>query len=337
MHYISFPGLNIEEFPLNRVAFTLFGRDVMWYGVIITCGIILASLYAHYRGKKVEGIKTDDILDYAIYLVIFGVIGARLYYVFTKFENFKADSFGKTLYNMIAVWEGGLAIYGGIIAGALALIVVSLIKKINVFRAFDMAAPAVMIGQILGRWGNFFNAEAYGGETTLPWRMGIRPEGSDTTIYEHPTFLYESLWNLIGFLIINALYKRKKFNGQVFLMYISWYGFGRMFIEGLRTDSLYVGDYRISQVVGFLCFFFGASILVGMLIVSHLRAKDVAKATATASDASDNNTESENTPDPLTSSEPDENNQPETEKDTPLTATNSFDISATYADDDDEE
>ena len=336
MHYISFPGLNIEEFPLNRVAFSLFGRDIMWYGVIITCGIILAGLYAHYRGKNVEGITTDNILDYVIYLVIFGVIGARLYYVFTKFESFKADSFWDTLYNVIAVWEGGLAIYGGIIAGAIALIVVSLIKKINVFRAFDMAAPAVMIGQILGRWGNFFNAEAYGSETTLPWRMGIRPANSNSTIYVHPTFLYESLWNLIGFLIIHLLYKHKKFNGQIFLMYLSWYGFGRMFIEGLRTDSLYVGEYRISQVVGFLCFFFGAAILVGMLIVSHLRKLDTVKESVTSDTTDDCPSGASETSDTIeTPANPPESST--TPREDALTTTDSFDISATYVDEDDEE
>ncbi len=280
--YISFPGLGIGEFRVDNVAFTVFGRNVMWYGIIITIGIIAAYLYVNYRAKHNERIKSDDVMDYAIYLVVFGIIGARLYYVFTKFDNFKGDTFGDTLYNIIAVWEGGLAIYGGIIAGFLALVVVSLVKKIRLGKALDMVAPGVMLGQLIGRWGNFCNAEAFGGETTLPWRMGLRDVSEESAIYVHPTFLYESLWNLLGFILINILYKRKKFDGQNFLLYISWYGFGRMFIEGLRTDSLYVGDFRISQLVGFFCFFFGAALLTAMLIVTRLRKKDAALAAALA-------------------------------------------------------
>ena len=280
MNYISFPGLGIDEFPLKKVAFSLFGRDVVWYGIIISIGILLAVAYVCYRAKNDEGIKIDDVFDYAIYLVFFGIIGARLYYVIMEFDSYKGNTIGQTLMNVIAIWEGGLAIYGGIIAGAIALVCVSLYKRINVLRAFDMIAPSVMIGQILGRWGNFFNAEAYGGQTTLPWRMGIRAPGESQAIYVHPTFLYESLWNLIGFILINIFYRKKRYNGQIVLMYITWYGFGRMFIEGLRTDSLYVGDFRISQVVAFLCFFFGLVVLTSMEIVHHLRVRDERKALA---------------------------------------------------------
>ena len=280
MNYISFPGLGIDEFPLKKAAFNLFGRDIVWYGIIITIGILLAVAYVCYRAKKDEGIKIDDVFDYAIYLVFFGVIGARLYYVLMEFDSYKGKTIGQTLMNMIAIWEGGLAIYGGIIAGAIALLCVSLYKKINVRKAFDMVGPAVMIGQILGRWGNFFNAEAYGSETTLPWRMGIRAPGEGQAIFVHPTFLYESLWNLVGFILINLFYRKKRYDGQIFVMYITWYGFGRMFIEGLRTDSLYVGDFRISQVIAFLCFFFGLAILTAMEIVHHLRVREEKKALA---------------------------------------------------------
>ncbi len=278
MNYISFPGLGIKEFPLNPVAFELFGRPVMWYGIIITFGMILAVLYVLYRAKHNEGIKQDDVFDYAIYAIFFGVLGARLYYVIMEFDSYKGDTLGETLKNMIAIWEGGLAIYGGIIAGAAVLLIVSLIKKIKPGKAFDMVAPAVMLGQLIGRWGNFCNAEAHGGETSLPWRMGIREEGSSATIFVHPTFLYESLWNLLGFILINLFYKKKKYDGQIFVMYITWYGFGRMLIEGLRTDSLYVGDFRISQIIGFLCFFIGACFLTAMEIVRHLRKRDAVSA-----------------------------------------------------------
>ena len=269
---IAFPGLGIEEFTLNKVLveFSVFGKQfsIRWYALFIVTGMILAAIYAIWRAKQ-EDIKLDDLLDITLFAIVFGVIGARLYYVLTTLNVYKYDSF----YDVIAIWNGGLAIYGGIIAGALTILVVCKIKKIKIFKAFDMAAPAVMIGQMLGRWGNFFNGEAYGyevleGSPLYFLRMGLLPnvESKFTMHYFHPTFLYESLWNLIGFFIINIFYKKKKFDGQIFYMYISWYGFGRMFIEGLRTDSLYVGPFRVSQVVGFLCFVVGVTMLVLNLV-----------------------------------------------------------------------
>ncbi len=270
---ISFEGLGIEKFTVDPVAFTIpifGGLEVRWYGLIITLGIILAFTYCAFRCKH-EGIKFDDLLDIAIFTVIFGVIGARAYYVLTSLGDGNYSSF----YDVIAIWEGGLAIYGAIIAGGVTIFLICRYKKIKYMKMFDAVAPAVMIGQILGRWGNFFNGEAYGGAiaegSPLYFiRMGLNPhniEGVSKTAmaYVHPTFLYESLWNLTGFLIINALYKKKKFDGQVFLMYITWYGFGRMLIEGLRTDSLYVGVFRISQVIGFLCFVIGGVLLTVFL------------------------------------------------------------------------
>lgn len=340
MHTISFPGLGIKEFQVNRVAIpNVFGRDIMWYGIIITLGILLAFAYVYYRAKKNEHIHTDHVLDYAIYLVVFGVIGARLYYVFTKFDSFKADNIWDTLYNIVAVWEGGIAIYGAIIAGGITLAVVSRIKRIKIGKAFDMVAPAVMLGQIIGRWGNFFNAEAYGRETALPWRMGIRAEGSDTTIFVHPTFLYESLWNLLGFILINLYYKRKKFDGQIFFLYITWYGFGRMFIEGLRTDSLYVGDFRISQVVGFLCFFFGSAVLVAMSIVCHLRKKDEAALAPVAAGAVELSHEAATATAGVSEAPQTTEAVSETDSDStePSVPQESFDISAAYGDDEDDE
>lgn len=260
---ISFPGIGIDQFSVNPVAFELpifGGLEVRWYGLIICTGIILAMLYCYFRSKQ-EGITTDDLLDMAIYTIIFGIIGARIYYVLFSLDQY--DS----LIDAIAIWEGGIAIYGAIIAGALTIYVICKIKKIYFAKAFDMVAPAVMIGQILGRWGNFFNGEAHGGEVLESEflyfiRMGLsHGEGSRIVYYYHPTFLYESLWNLVGFIIINSLYKKKKFDGQIVLMYATWYGFGRMLIEGLRTDSLYIGVFRISQIVGFVCFVVGAILL----------------------------------------------------------------------------
>ena len=270
MTQISFPGLGIEEFSVNPIAFTLpifGGIEVRWYGVIITCGIILAFLYAHFRSKQ-DGVSFDDLTDVALYTVIFAIIGARAYYVLTSLDKY--DSF----LDMIAIWNGGLAIYGGLIVGTLTVFICCKIKKISFYKLGDAIVPGVMIGQILGRWGNFFNGEAYGGivpeNSPLYFlRMGLSPHDfydlRGQMAYVHPTFLYESLWNLLGFIIINLVYKKKKFDGQIILMYFTWYGFGRMFIEGLRTDSLYVGVFRISQVVGFVCFVVGTAMLIYFL------------------------------------------------------------------------
>ncbi len=276
---VAFPGLGIGEFDLNKVAFTLFGKvDIRWYGLIITTGIILAVIYCAWRAKE-QGISYDNLMDMALYTVIFGVIGARLYYVLMTLKTHTYKSF----LDVIAIWEGGLAIYGGIIAGVAAIYIFCRIKKINPLRALDMAAPAVMIGQFMGRWGNFFNGEAYGREVIEGGplyflRMGlissntISDFNTSQMVYVHPTFLYESLWNMLGFVLINVLYRKRKFDGQVTLMYFTWYGFGRMFIEGLRTDSLYLGVFRVSQVVGFVCFVAGAILLVLGLIKAHRRA-----------------------------------------------------------------
>lgn len=260
-HFISFPGLGIEEFEVKRVAFTLFGHDVMWYGVIITAAIVLAFAYVLWRAKQ-NSIKSDDIYDLGIFVIIAAIIGARTYYVLTTLDVYSYDSF----IDVIAIWRGGIAIYGAIIGGGIAAVTVAAVKKIKPLLLLDLLAPAVMLGQIIGRWGNFMNAEAHGGETTLPWRMGIRNPGSTVTVYVHPTFLYESLWNLIGFIIINILFKRKKFDGQIFYMYIAWYGLGRMYIEGLRTDSLYVGPFRISQLIGGACAIVGSALIIVGLV-----------------------------------------------------------------------
>ena len=272
MTYVSFPGLGIEPFHMDRIAFSLFGIDVNWYGLIITCGMILAVLYALWHAKH-EGVKSDDIIDLALALIFCGVIGARLYYVIMEFDQYLVSggtflqNLGGTLYNCIAIWNGGLAIYGGIIAGFLAAMVVARAKRIPFPVIADIAGPAVMVGQIIGRWGNFVNVEAYGAETTLPWRMGVLYSFNDgvsfvSEKFVHPTFIYESLWNLLGLILITYFYNKKKFHGQMFLTYMTWYGFGRMLIEGLRADSLYVGSIRISQLVGFVTFVVGAVLII---------------------------------------------------------------------------
>jgi phosphatidylglycerol:prolipoprotein diacylglycerol transferase len=271
MNTISFPGLGIEPFQVNRAAFTIFGRQVMWYGVLITIGMILAVLCAIRLATKKEGISLDDITDFAFIVILCGVLGARLYYVIFYWNqgNYLVTSgnffhnLWHTFVNCIAIWEGGLAIYGGIIAGALTILIFCKIRRQNVLKFTDAVAPGVMIAQAIGRWGNFMNAEAHGGETEIFCRMGIRDALGEVRYY-HPTFFYESLWNVIGFVLINLFYKKKKFNGEICLAYFAWYGFGRMFIEGLRTDSLYLGGtgIRISQLVGAVCFVAGTVLIL---------------------------------------------------------------------------
>ena len=278
---ISFPGLGIDGFSVDNVAFRI-GEDfpVYWYGVIIMLGIVTAFAYAAYR-CFFEKTKVDDLIDVALWTVILGVIGARLYYVLTSLDRYIPDpfDFGVFIKNVFNLRGGGLAIYGGIICGILGIVIATKIKKMNTIKLMDMAGPGVMIAQAIGRWGNFFNGEAFGdvvaeGHPLYFLRMGLISSNSvdkfNTVdmVYVHPTFLYESLWNVLGFIFINIFYKKKKFNGQIACMYLAWYGFGRMFIEGLRTDSLYVGPFRISQVVGAVCFIVFGALLVWGLIYS---------------------------------------------------------------------
>ncbi|MBE6647108.1 MAG: prolipoprotein diacylglyceryl transferase [Ruminococcaceae bacterium] len=277
---VSFPGIGIENFELDNVAFSIGDNfQVYWYGVIITLGIVLAFIYASFRAKY-EKILVDDLIDVALWTVVLGVIGARLYYVLTTLENYIPEPFNlwEFLKNVFNLREGGLAIYGGIICGILGIVIATKIKKVNTIKLMDMAGPGVMIAQSLGRWGNFFNGEAHGGivaqDSPLYFiRMGLLPneDSAHTMFYYHPTFLYESLWNLLGFILINIFYKKKKFNGQIACMYLAWYGFGRFFIEALRTDSLYIPGtaIRISQLVGILCFVVFGALLVAGLIYSR--------------------------------------------------------------------
>ncbi len=252
---LSFPGLGIGEFQVNSEAFSIFGVSIAWYALIITFGMICAVLYTIYRSKQI-GIGYEEIIDFAIFVIPFGIIGARLYYVLTTLENYHS------LWEVFDIRSGGLAIYGGIIAGTITVLVVCHFKKIY-FPAFgDGVIPGVILAQAIGRWGNFMNGEAYGYETDIFCRMGI---GSGPNIvYYHPAFLYESLWNIIGFIGINLFFKHKKYDGQIILLMFGWYGLGRMWIEGLRTDSLYIPgtELRISQVLAFLIFIVCLALLI---------------------------------------------------------------------------
>ena len=262
---LSFPGLGISEFKVNSVCFSIFEIDIAWYAVIITCGMMAAVIYAVSRSKKI-GVSFDDILDIALFTIPIGIVGARLYYVMTKLEEFD------TLLDVINIREGGLAIYGGIIAGGLTVLVCSIVKKINFLALADCVAPGVLLAQGIGRWGNFMNGEAFGEMTDIFCRMGVQNDvslyefGVGQMVYVHPTFLYESLWNIAGFALAAFLTSKKKYDGQIFLIIFGWYGLGRMFIEGLRMDSLYSTifgiEFRTSQVLAAVIFVIATAFLI---------------------------------------------------------------------------
>ena len=229
VYHVQFPGLGLE-LTVNRVAFSIGNFDVYWYGIIIAAGMLLAMWYA-FRHAPDFGIDGDRLVDVVFVGVVAGVICARAYYVI--FAPFRYESF----WQMIDIRQGGLAIYGGIIGAFVFGGLMAKLRKVPILPLFDLVGICFLIGQGIGRWANFVNAEAHGGETDLPWGMTI-----DGGTPVHPTFLYESLWNLIGFTLLHFYSKKKRaFAGEITLLYFAWYGFGRFFIEGLRTDSLYLG------------------------------------------------------------------------------------------------
>ena len=242
---ISFPMLG--DWSVNPpYSFTVFGFEIYFYGVIIAAAFILAALFCARKAAEF-GLTSDDLFDLVIWLIPACIIGARLYYVLFKLDYFIANPS-----KIFSVRDGGLAIYGGIIAGVITGIIWSRRKKIPVFAVGDLAAFGLLIGQAVGRWGNFINREAFGAVTDVFCRMGLTMPRQET-LYVHPTFLYESLWNLAGLIILCVLSKlgKRKYDGQFFWFYILWYGLGRAWIEGLRTDSLYIGstDIRVSQLL----------------------------------------------------------------------------------------
>ena len=242
---ISFPMLG--GLTLNPPScFMLFGRPIYYYGVLIGLGFLLGILFCARRARRF-GLKEDDVYDVAIWGIPCSILGARLYYVL-----FRLDYYLQHPEEIFAVWNGGLAIYGGVIAGVITVILVCRKKKIPVGAMLDNLCYGLLIGQIIGRWGNFMNREAFGAETDVFCRMGLTaPDGA--TIYVHPTFLYESLWNLGVFLFLLWFEKtgRRRFDGHCVTLYFLLYGLGRFWIEGLRTDSLYLGNtgIRVSQAL----------------------------------------------------------------------------------------
>ena len=259
---ITFPMLG-ESFSLNPSGtYTIFGHTFYWYGAIIGLGFILAALYVNSRTKDF-GITSDNLTDCLIICVPLGIICARIYYVVFEW-GYYAQHPGE----IIAIWKGGIAIYGGIIGTLIGLFVYSRVKKLSLASLCDLAAFGLLIGQCVGRWGNFMNVEAYGGPTDLPWRMGIDAyvDGAWQYMEVHPTFLYESLWNLLGILLLLLVVRKgkRRFDGQIMWSYFLWYGFGRGLIEGLRTDSLYFfhTPIRVSQLLGFASALVAAGFLI---------------------------------------------------------------------------
>lgn len=256
MNLVEFPGLWGLKFTISRVAFEVFGLPIYWYGIIIASGFLLAVLLG-MRNSRLAGIEPDSVLDLVLYGAPVAIICARLYYVVFSWELFKDNPL-----DIVDTRKGGLAIYGAILGALAVAYFYSKKKKVGFFRLMDFAAPYIVMAQGIGRWGNFVNQEAFGSATSLPWRMNSETvnsellslnSGIDLSVFgAHPTFLYESLWNFAVFFFLIWYRKRKKLDGEVFFLYMLLYGVGRFFIEGLRTDSLMLGSFRVSQLLAFL-------------------------------------------------------------------------------------
>ncbi|HAN44907.1 MAG TPA: prolipoprotein diacylglyceryl transferase [Ruminococcaceae bacterium] len=261
METLSFPGLGLE-FNLSRVAFSVGSFPIYWYGIIISLGF-LAGLFYVFKRVKEFGLDSDRVTDVILGSVVAAVVGARAYFVIWKWEDYRDN-----LSEIFNIRAGGIAIYGAVIAAFLFALLMCRWRRVKTLPMFDLAVGGLIIGQAIGRWANFVNIEAFGSNTKMPWGMtspaiveylqlhkaqlsaiGVKV---DPSIPVHPTFLYESIWCVLGFLFILFYTKKRKFDGELLLFYVGWYGLGRMFIEGLRTDSLMIGSIRVSQLVALL-------------------------------------------------------------------------------------
>jgi len=281
VHSFSFPGLGLD-LTIDRVAFTLLGHNIYWYGVIIAVGFLLAVVYCCKISPRF-GLESDSLIDMLFFAVPLSIVGARAYYVAFN-PSIALDPDGTWSWaRAVAIWDGGGAIYGSIIAAVLTVIVFCKIRKLNTWTMMDVGCYGLLIGQAVGRWGNFVNLEAFGGITGVPWRMSgtyiadwLTREGqiTETAVYDavvdgslgvHPTFFYESMWNVLGFCLLVLLARKwRKCDGQIFLSYVVWYGVGRCFIEGLRMDSLYLFStgIRVSQLLAAVSAGAAAGILI---------------------------------------------------------------------------
>ena len=276
---ISFPFLGIEVNPARTLS--IGPLTIHYYGLVIAVGLILAVLYACKRSKEF-GISENDILDGVLWITPFSILCARAYYVIFSWPDY-ADNPISVLY----IWEGGLAIYGGVLGAIVGVAVFCRVRKIKFTALMDLVLLGFLIGQSMGRWGNFFNREAFGAATESFFRMGLYNTVTGAWEYYHPTFLYESLWNAIGFVLLHFLSKKRKFDGQVALGYAAWYGLGRSMIEGLRVDSLYWGPFRVSQMLAALSCAAAVTVLIwqcfrphdpARLLVNQAAAREAAEA-----------------------------------------------------------
>lgn len=256
---VSFPGLGLD-FQISPVAFSLGSYPVYWYGIIIASGLLLAVLYAFVSSKRYN-VDGNKLINCILVGIVTGIIGARLYYCL-----FEWDYYGKNPIEILYINNGGLAIYGGIIGALAGGLIVAKIQKMKIMPVLDIAMVGFLLGQGIGRWGNFMNQEAFGTPTDLPW--GMVSEGTGN-IAVHPCFLYESVWCLLGFVLLHFFGKyRQRYAGQIFYCYLVWYGFERMIVEGLRTDSLYLpfeifgNAVRVSQLLSAVLFITGIVLLL---------------------------------------------------------------------------
>lgn len=264
MFHVSFPGLGINDLPINRTAFSIGSFNIYWYGILIATGLLLAVLYAYFNAHRYD-VDRNKLIDCAIVGIITSIIGARAYYVLFKWDYFSANPA-----EIFDIRDGGIAIYGGIIGALVGGLIMAKIRQMKFLPVLDITMTGFLIGQAIGRWGNFFNQEAFGTQTDSIFRMI-----SENTIIDgkavavHPCFLYESLWCALGFIFL-FIFNRKfqRYHGQVFYLYLVWYGFERTIVEGLRTDSLYLPfqlfgyDIRISQVLSAVLVLAGIILLI---------------------------------------------------------------------------
>ena len=270
---ISFPGLGLELNPGYQLQIGSF--SIHYYGIIIALGLLLAVIYG-LRRKNEFGLTENTILDGVLIIVPIAVICARAYYCIFAWQEYAANPI-----EVFYIWNGGLAIYGGVIGAALSVVVFCKVKKLSLASVLDLVALGFLIGQSIGRWGNFFNREAFGSQTTSFLRMGLENAVTGEVIFYHPTFLYESVWNAVGFVALHFLSKRRQYDGQIALGYVAWYGLGRAFIEGLRTDSLYIGAFRVSQLLAAASCVIATTVLVWQAFRPHDRSNLFANRLAT--------------------------------------------------------
>ena len=257
---ISFPSLGIDIDPIRQ--FSIGPLTIHLYGVVIAFGLVLATMYCMRRSKEF-GLTEDHVLDGVLWITPFAILCARAYYCIFSWELYADDPI-----SVFYIWKGGIAIYGGVLGAIVGMIVFCRVKNISLGATLDLALMGFLIGQAIGRWGNFFNREAFGAETESFLRMGLLNALTGEITYHHPTFLYESAWNALGFVVLHFLSKKREFDGQIALGYAFWYGLGRTFIEGLRTDSLYIPGtaLRVSQLLAALSCLAAAAVLIYFIL-----------------------------------------------------------------------